>query len=867
MPQGLELRTVINNADASQMANQPIRQVAVPGVSTPSVGDFSQVGAKQEAMAELFKLGGTMLGKYAEKRKAEDEMRGKMMYAQGRTELELDELGVSRATRDAYTGLQTSDNANRMFLELSAAIDTEDYQLDPETYREKMLGKVRPLLDGIDPTNPAMAGLVDTVASDMVTKLSAAHYVRHNEHNKKQSKRAYSDLVRSSVLAGEPDQATDLIQNAKSYLPYATDDEVDEVKFEALRSSMDEGDLTLFNKVGGLTGLREMGASEPQINAVLGKLKDAQGMNEQANLSRIEQEINVINRMVKSGELAPELAAEQIKEVQEQFELNPDWAVGNVKAVFNTATATEEMKRTLDILSNPEYTTDVKELLSAVSLGSLDEKMARKLGTDLSNRHGLDLEQSVQLFQAIRGASNSSMAKQVAEVEQTANQQRIKQEKEQRAMSAAENGFTGIHSPEELELGFAAMRGKIASTIMADASIPDDEKQDAMREGWVSYLAKIPAHITDPVTKANIQTAFQLQPTEPGSSKVRTEVVDALNTLLEMKDQGLSQRSINSYIGTSNREYIDTALTLMEGGDDPSTALQTAFDMVERGKTAPSDKAKGTLLQAQQLIKDQPTRMVEYYTPNILSAWLGGPATVNRDDVLTSDLKRAAANSDELSDYLTKQARVKLLQNPNMTSEAAVQAAMRESDKFVFVAGSLVAPNHKGKSMAEAMQVEHHGPMAAHKALVEYIRENKDLVFPPGSSEGDAYAGWIDSISSSFGKDADNFKRWWFRDDSVDIQYKTNWDKFAESAYWMSPMGLSEAALPENYQKLKNGLEYMDVKYVGDDTLTVTLYKDAERTNASGTVQLSARKLGEYFNNKVNKKINEEATKNAWFKQ
>lgn len=157
-----------------------------------------RTGEPWDTYAKLANLGAGILFKQSERAQEEDLVRGKMLQMQGTTWKELNENGESAATLHGYKAMEAATIVNTWYGAAMSNIEQGDKELDPDTYRDKLMTQFRDTLGD----NQYGNRMLTLAAEHYMPKLAAAQMRAHAAWAHGRTMQAYGDNLLSVAASG-----------------------------------------------------------------------------------------------------------------------------------------------------------------------------------------------------------------------------------------------------------------------------------------------------------------------------------------------------------------------------------------------------------------------------------------------------------------------------------------------------------------------------------------------------------------------------------------------------------------------------------------------------------------------------------------
>ena len=827
MAEGYDVRQVVADPNSpSGRANQPSRQLGLVGVQAPRGGNMSDVGADQRVLAEALKMGGDSLAIYAEKKEEEDKLAGQMAYMEGATELELSKSGRSRTFMEGFKGMKAKTAANEWFLQQSADIDSQWINKPTQEFRGHLQGQFKALTDSLDPNDTETRKLVSGIASEMFTKLVGEHVIKNSEWAKQETSNSFRNTIVSEAAVaqttGDPSSMIEIWENADELMGNIPEEDKRRSKLGTLRQTLEDGDFTLFDHIGGIDAIRKMNASEEEVDSITNAYKQAQTLNEAKFMSEIGKEEYAIMRDLKAtGDTEAALArADELAKAQRRSPQYAGALIGKIQAEKFSQDVTQDEMMTL---TNPEYVNDLTKVLLQTEYGQLDTAGSIAAVDTLAAKYNLRPDIAKQAYNQVLAANDAYIGHQKQLINEQVTEQKKIQKQTDRGRTLVNTNFadTTGYSNDEIQNGLKQKRDQIAIAVQQDPSVPQEEKEVEAINRHVAFLRNVAE--TDEQVKRDFASAVQGSPLDE-KGMLRPEAQLAFQYMSSMRDAGLSERKIKEYLG-DGYNYMSTAVDYGTGlGSDPKTALATSWNMLENpteGQTIKTDTTKAYIEYTEK--KD---KFFDNLEPSVVTAWLGAEGGSQYDDVLSYQVKEAAKNSPDMDAWMKSRINTYAKMNPKASQEAILKMAMKDMSQWEFVMGNMVRPVGT-KSVSELMGVDKMpGALVSNKALVTYLADFNDKLWPEGSEERttwEAFKDLPDTVMDNIMRPTGDFK---------DVLYGTS----------------------EQHQRLKNKIQMIDINSLQNGSMLIQMYADTKHERPVGMpIVIPAKEVGDYYKAKRTK--------------
>lgn len=418
-----------------------------------------------------------------------------------------------------------------------------------------------------------------------------------------------------------------------------------------------------------------------------------------------------------------------------------------------------------------------------------------------------------------------------------------------------QNNFTGFteYSGRAQQIAMSQAREKIASDVLMDPRFTDDnQRSKEIAKQHVEFLKKAP--LVDKQIQAEFAAVGQAAPVDANGMLDR-EHTDALEYFNTMRANGMNERLIKAYTGASY-DYLSIASDFAQTSADPKVALGAAWEQSRpNAKVNPrvtddqvdaywNDKngfftATGVFGAAGRLITDSnKNKFFNSIEPSVWDAVMGGNSNGKYYEVLTNQVKEAAENSTALDSWIHTQAKRYAKIYPDMSIEATMKLVQRDVGKWEYVMGTLVPPRD-GATMTDILGLDDfgEGTLKSNSAMLTYIKDHKDELFPAGGSTRDVY----DNIDKSISDALDALSIAAVSVDSKGVRVG------AAKATDVNPMMFSE-----NWQRLTNDISTIDITPMSNGNVMITMYDSPKKTNMAGApIMVPGRVIGDYYKQKT----------------
>lgn len=833
MAEGYDIRQPVQDPNAPNgNVNKPARQLAGFNVSPPRGGDMSAVGSEYKVLAEAMRMGGQALGGYLEKQEAKDRVNGEMNYAEGKTEADLQKAGVSRATLEGYKGLKAKTAANEWFVNQAASIDSQWAQRPTEEFKAHLQSQFAEMTDAMDPNDEYGRKMIGEVAGDMFGKLVSQQVLKNSEWAKTETISSFSNLIVSEAQAGDKGSLHEIVNNADKLMPNATPEERREAQLRGVRERLNEGDTSVLEALGGIDGIRKLGATEAEMSSITNAQKQGQTVNETKYMTQIGERQNAILLNLKETGNVQD-AQDQLAEMQADFNLRPEF----MRSMYNQVQAEDFGQKLTQQetakLYNPEYLDDMTQLAREAKFGLLEGDALNKRVQDIATKYQLSPDMIRKNYEIAQSHRQQFVDEQDRVLLEQARKVQDQRELDRKGTALLNNRFGGVDAEDNkvVQNAFNQQRQLIAQKVMQSPQYStDEERASAMIKQHVDFLRNVPQR--DEQLKRDFNSATQGTPIDE-KGMVRPDVLNAFQYMEAMRDAGLSERIIKDYVG-EGYDYLSTAVDVGTGVNDPKTALASAWQIMENkndGQVIATDPVKAKIAYDEEKAK-----YFDDLEPSMISAWLGAESGSQYDEVLTDQVAEAAANSSDMDAWMTRRIRAISMINPKMKQDAVISLAKKDMSQWEYVLGNMVRPSGT-KTVSQAMGVtDIPGALVSNAALLTYLRDKGDKMWPEGTEE----RNWWTVVKDA-GSDAANTVV--FQPEKIAYMLGANrvGDNIKDTTNHIT-------AFSEKDQRLRNQIKMVDVDTLQNGSLIIQLYQDPEKTRPVGMpVIVPAKEVGDYY--------------------
>lgn len=840
MAEGFETRQVVQSAGPSGQANRPARQLGLVNVQAPRGGNVSGVGSAQRALAEAVKMGGKALGGYLKKKEEDDRLLGEMDYAEGRTEAELKELGVNRSRLEGFKALKMKTAYNEWFTQVNRNIQERDFALTTEEFKEQLHAGWRDLSDSIDPEDEQTRNLLATLASDGFGKLVSNHVAANTSYLAGESQTSLTNLLYSEAQTGDVESLGEVANNVEGLAPNLSDDARKGAVLSAIRQSLNDGNFALYDVFGQEEGLREMNLDESEIKSVKNAYKAAQTMEESENMADISKKMNDILLDIKTEGLSREEALNRLEGVREEFRQSPGYMRTMINQVNQEFFDRELNEREAAILYDPAYIDAKANLINRVGWQGLQDGKGINEALKIADKFGLSHEMVMNDLKQVVSADQVFRDRQNRQLEEIFREQEEQRQLDSRATALRNSNFGRLHEYSDTEQQRALEQQReliIGNVINNERFKTNEEKTAEIIRQHASFLRDVP--IRDKRVKQDFQVVGQSPPLAEDGTLTEAHL-QSFQYLSAMSEVGLSERTIKDYAGDSY-DYLSVAAELSNGAVDPKTALTTAWEQTQIPKEKrPTPKTDPKL--AKEDWEKTKEKFFDDIEPSIVAGWMGAESDGKYDEVLTWQVKNAAKESVDMDRWA--QGRIELYSKtyPNMGQSAIMGLVKRDLSRWEYVMGNMVPPKD-GKSLTEAMGLdEYPGALKTNSAMIMYMRDNAELLFPKGTDQ----RGWWDKFKDSVG---DSFDTMIFEPEKMSHAAVRDMALIDKAAGHLQNFVM---ATSEKEQRIANDIKMIDVTPLSNGQVMISLYNDTDREELVGMpIAVPARDVGDWYKEQI----------------
>lgn len=836
MTEGFETRQVVQSVGPSGQANRPARQLGLVNVQAPRGGNVSAVGNAQRTLAEAVKMGGKLLSGHLRKKEEEDRVLAGLDVAEGATEAELKKRGVSRARLEGFKALKLKIAHNEWFTRSVQQIEEGDYALDTDTYKERLHGEYKELRDAIDPNDTDSLRLLSALAEDSFGKLVSRQVASNASYMQGESVTTLSNLLYSEAQTGDIESLAEVANNVEGLSPNLSSDAKQEAVMSAVRQSLLDGNVALYDVFGQEEGLRnQFNLDEGQIKSLKTAYREYQIQNESEHFGEITQNYNDITLDIHEKNINREEAFERVRVLSDEYEVADAYRRRMLSQVNQLYFDEDLNELEAAMLYDPGYIEDKSKLIQRIGWEGLQNGKGvsdmLKIADKYNLRHDMvrkDLEGVVEAHNRYK-RRESSKIEEALKVKEEATRKRLK------ATSLLNGNFSNLQneSSEVRQLALDIKRTQIMQEVANNPRFEsDEEKVGEIIRQHVQFLRDVP--IKDEHVKQNFNVISQSSPLQEDGTMSQAHI-QAYQYLGAMGESGLSERTIKAYAGSSY-EYLSTALELSQGVIDPELALATAWDVTQRDPSVQPRTNPDKLKERWGKTKDKFFDRIE---PSVVAGWLGEDSDGKYDEVLTWQVKQVAANSEHMDRWAQDRMEVYSKTFPKMSEDAIFGLVRKDLSEWEYTLGNLIPPKN-GVSVTEAMGLEETpGALKTNSAVLMYMQDNADLLFPPGTREN----SWARELRPK-GAAAMDWNPVFIVANGLKNPHAWN----------PAVMASKRSKFSEVQQQLVNSISMLDLQMMDNGNLMITLYEpdDRERQFPIGVPRIvPAKDMGDWYKAKT----------------
>ena len=835
MPEGFETRPVVEAPGPSGRANQPARQLGLVNVQAPRGGNVNQVGSEQRVLAEALKMGGKALGGYLKKKEDDDRILGEMDYAEGRTEAELQELGVNRSRLEGFKALKMKTHYNEWFTQRKKNIEERDFALTTEEYKDQLHADWRELSESLDPEDDETRRLLATFASDGFGKLVSAHVAANTSFASGESESSITNLLVSESQTGDTDSLHEVVGNIRGLAPNLGDDRLKDATLSAVRQTLNEGNFSLYDAMGQEDGLRGMNLDEAEMKSIKSAYKTAQSMQESQHMAEIAGDFNDIMLDVKTKNMSREEATQRLDTIKGSYRLQD----GYMRTLFNTVNK-EFFNKEYDeekaaILYDPTYLQAKTNLIRAVGYEGLQSTKGINQALKIADQFKLPHDMVMDDLQEVVNADRQFQNRQDAQLDEILREQEKTRETDRRAGALRNSGFGRLneYSTTEQQRALEQERDVIVQSVMNNPRFDSNEEKTAeVIRQHVGFLRNVP--IKDDRVKQDFKVVGQSSPVAEDGT-LNEAHMQAFQYYSAMEESGLSDRTIREYTG-DGYDYLSVASELANGATDPKTALITAWEQTQ----VPKDKRptpQTDIKAATEKWDSTKEQFFESIEPSIVAGWFGAESDGKYSEVLTWQVKQAAKASTDMDRWAKNRISLYSTTYPAMKEDAVMGLVKRDLSRWEYVMGNMVPPKD-GKSLTEAMGLDTHpGALKTNSAMLMYMRDNAEILFPEGTDQ----RGWWKRFKSGAGEALD----------TAIFEPEKILSTGAPKSLFANPIAYAQDvafATSEKEQRIANDIKMIDVTPLSNGQVLVSLYHDTDKEELVGVpLAIPAQDIGDWY--------------------
>lgn len=839
MAEGFETRQVVQAAGPSGNANRPARQLGLVNVQAPRGGNMNEVGASQRALAEAVKMGGKVLSGYLKKKEEDDRLLGEMDYAEGKTESELKERGVNRSRMEGFKALKMKTSYNEWYAQVAKNIEERDYALTTEEFKQQLHAGWRELSDQIDPNDTQTRKLLAGMAADGFGKLVSTHVAANTQYMAGESATSLSNLLYSEAQTGDIESLAEVAGNVEQLVPNLSADAVKGSTMSAVRQSLLDGNVDLYDVFGQEEGLRKrFNLDEGEVKSLKAAYKQYQTQEESANMADISKRTNDILLDVKAKGISREEALSRMESLREEYRQSPGYMralMNQVDQFYFDRDLTEHEAATL---YDPAYLDAKADLINHIGWEGLQDGKGVSDMLKIADKFGLRYDMVLNDLKEVVSAEKVYRNRQNTKLEELFRKQEQEREIDRKGTALLNSNFGRLYeySENEKQRAMEMKRGAIVQEVANNPRFDTDEEKTAeIIRQHVSFLRDVP--VKDKRVKQDFQIVGQSSPLAEDGTLQETHL-QAFQYVSAMQEAGLSERTIKDYTGGSY-DYLAVAADLANGAVDPKTALATAWEQVQipEGKR-PTPKTD--VKEAQNAWEDVKEDFFDDIEPGVIASWLSSESDGKYDEVLTWQVTEAARDSVDMDRWAKERISLYSKTYPNMRQDAIMGLVKRDLSRWEYVMGNMVPPKD-GKSLTESMGLsETPGTLKTNSAMIMYMRDNAELLFPKGTDQ----RAWWDKFVSGAGEALDTMI---FTPEKVTGLLVTGDSKNKIG----TPVSFLQDVLffaSEKEQRLANDIKMIDVTPLSNGQVMISLYSDTDKEDLVGMpIAVPARDVGDWY--------------------
>lgn len=830
--EGQDIRQVVDPGLPNSAQNAPARQLGLVGVQAPRSGSASQVGQNErrmaEALGEIGRMGGRAIEGYQKKKKAEDTLLGEMKFVEGATEAELQEQGVSRSTLDGFRALKAKTNYNEYIAGKMSAMESDYSTMSSEDFRNMLHAESKEMLSTLSPDDDVSRELLVGAMSEGFSKLVQEHTRYNTAYTADEFEKSASNLLVSESKAGDPESLGVILGNWDTVTEGLSPEARVESLASGVRQTLTEGNMSVYEAAGGLDGLRQLGLDEKQLKSVGTALETARTMQETENFAVIENNTQNIMQGLKDGQSA-EWALDKLDFMKKENLISDGYFRTHVREAIKLVNDTERENNEIATEFDPEFINDFSEAVQKIELVGLSDAQGINRVLHIADKYGVSRDKTKDLLKDARSAHTKFVNKQTRKIEAAAKEQEDKRNVEIKAANLVNGDFidAGLASKEVQTTALRLKAQMIQRNVDTNPNIPDDAKTQEKINRHAEFLKGIPVKDTD--LKNEFGVVGQSSPTRADGT-VDERHTTMLQYFNSMRDLGMNETAIKEYAGDAYN-YLSLASVMSDDTIDPQIALSSAWEALEN----PLEKKVSTKVLVDRWENGMKEEFFDDIEPSMLGAWFGGSdADTKFDEVLTGQVKEAMQNSDQLDRWV--KTKFDAYAKMGLRESAITAMVKRDLSAWEYVMGNMVAPTRGGKNITELMGIsDMDGRMKPNSAMISYMRDNAELLFPEGTVD----RGWWGNFKKSVGDTVNNAI---YKDSSLGDS------RFIDPLEAFSAVQSTAMIFSEKEQRIQNDLKMIDITPTNSGVLLVQYYDNPEKEGAPvGVFSVPAKEVGEHY--------------------
>ena len=312
--QGAERREVVQATPATGVADR----AAMPGVQmryakTPMAAEETGRGAATLAMLAE-KAMPAVQALHAQTMK-EDFLKGQMQFSQGKAYADIKASGASYATVSGAAALHAQKLMQDTYIEGLKQIDAEDHKLTPEQYT----AKVGEISKGLFTGDELVDNFMTEIAAPQVMKLAEAQAKAHEAWKVQETMSAKRDLLLSTSKSTDADSDMQLDALIKEPMGLNPEDHKS-VMLEAALLGMKQGDARIYEKLGGIDGIRaQFSTTAAEESSILAGVSELANKKEQEWNADMNEEHLMNYNALSTGKITHAQAIENGQKIADKY--------------------------------------------------------------------------------------------------------------------------------------------------------------------------------------------------------------------------------------------------------------------------------------------------------------------------------------------------------------------------------------------------------------------------------------------------------------------------------------------------------------------------------------------------------------------